>query len=44
MIKFVGHTMAVPGIEIVDAISIFSEIGLNGIENCCARRNYIYTN
>lgn len=30
--KYIGHTMAVPGMRIVDAIKLFSEIGLDGIE------------
>lgn len=30
--KFIGHTMAVPGMDIAEAIRLFSDLGLDGIE------------
>jgi Sugar phosphate isomerases/epimerases len=30
--KFVGHTMALPGVDIVNAIKVFSGMKLDGIE------------
>ena len=30
--QYIGHTMAVPGMDIVEAIKFFDKLGLDGIE------------